>query len=219
MKKIINNIRVNVNNIRTIIIILIGVTILFTILGAFNLSPKENMEDHTSQCYPDYVVDSNPGQIDGQIDDKYILKTKIVPPKGTACPTEISKPASKYLEDVDKPTQDETQLLVSNESSNSDSTSNYTSITDSQAASPAPAPVDSTPSPANNNSMDKYTPINQSTQPLNQGTPQKNETCPPCPACERCPEPAFECKKVPNYRSPSIDNYMPVPVLNDFSKF
>ena len=54
---------------------------------------------------------------------------------------------------------------------------------------------------------------------LNQQAQQNKETCPPCPACERCPEPAFECKKVPNYRSPSIDNYMPVPVLNDFSKF
>ena len=45
------------------------------------------------------------------------------------------------------------------------------------------------------------------------------ESCPPCPACERCPEPAFECKKVPNYRSQSMDNYMPLPVLNDFSRF
>jgi len=33
------------------------------------------------------------------------------------------------------------------------------------------------------------------------------------------PEPAFECKKVPNYRSPYTQNYMPLPVLNDFSKF
>jgi len=54
---------------------------------------------------------------------------------------------------------------------------------------------------------------------LNQEASKNKEICPPCPACERCPDPAFECKKVPNYRSPSIDNYMPVPVLNDFSKF
>jgi len=55
---------------------------------------------------------------------------------------------------------------------------------------------------------------------LNQQLKTTNkEECPACPACERCPEPAFECKKVPNYRSPSIDNYMPVPILNDFSKF
>ena len=43
-------------------------------------------------------------------------------------------------------------------------------------------------------------------------------TCPPCPAPARCPEPAFECKKVPNYRSTN-DNYLPRPVLADFSQF
>jgi hypothetical protein len=47
---------------------------------------------------------------------------------------------------------------------------------------------------------------------------QSSSTCPPCPACARCPEPAFECKKVPNYKS--IDNqYLPFPVLNDFTSF
>ena len=44
------------------------------------------------------------------------------------------------------------------------------------------------------------------------------EKCPPCPACARCPEPAFDCKKVPNYSS-SNDNYLPRPVLADFSQF
>jgi hypothetical protein len=44
------------------------------------------------------------------------------------------------------------------------------------------------------------------------------ETCPPCPACARCPEPSFECKKVPNYNA--INNeYLPAPVLSDFSSF
>ncbi len=42
--------------------------------------------------------------------------------------------------------------------------------------------------------------------------------CPPCPPCARCPEPAFDCKKVPNYKSFNPD-YMPVPVLSDFSGF
>jgi len=42
--------------------------------------------------------------------------------------------------------------------------------------------------------------------------------CPPCPPCARCPEPAFDCKKVPNYNSFNPD-YLPVPVLNDFSSF
>jgi hypothetical protein len=46
----------------------------------------------------------------------------------------------------------------------------------------------------------------------------RQEPCPPCPACARCPEPAFECKKVPNYNA--INNeYLPAPILNDFSQF
>tara|TARA_B110000858_G_C17719029_1_gene434339 strand:- start:601 stop:1158 length:558 start_codon:yes stop_codon:yes gene_type:complete len=46
----------------------------------------------------------------------------------------------------------------------------------------------------------------------------RQDKCPPCPACARCPEPAFDCKKVPNYSS-SNDNYLPRPVLADFSQF
>jgi len=46
----------------------------------------------------------------------------------------------------------------------------------------------------------------------------RQEPCPPCPACARCPEPAFECKKVPNYNNIN-DNYLPMPVLSDFSTF
>ena len=54
-----------------------------------------------------------------------------------------------------------------------------------------------------------------------------NKKCPPCPApepiqpcppCARCPEPAFECKKVPNFNSTNTD-FLPRPLLNDFSKF
>lgn len=44
------------------------------------------------------------------------------------------------------------------------------------------------------------------------------EKCPPCPACARCPEPSFECKKVPNYNSSNSDIF-PMPLLNDFSQF
>lgn len=46
----------------------------------------------------------------------------------------------------------------------------------------------------------------------------RQEPCPPCPACARCPEPAFECKKVPNYSAINND-YLPAPILNDFSTF
>jgi hypothetical protein len=49
----------------------------------------------------------------------------------------------------------------------------------------------------------------------NNNTPAK---CPPCPPCARCPEPSFECKKVPNY-SLSNNNALPRPVLSSFSQF
>ena len=42
--------------------------------------------------------------------------------------------------------------------------------------------------------------------------------CPTCPSCERCPEPSFTCKKVPDYSFTNM-NYLPKPMLNDFSQF
>jgi hypothetical protein len=42
--------------------------------------------------------------------------------------------------------------------------------------------------------------------------------CTPCPPCARCPEPSFECKKVPNYKGMN-NEYLPQPVLSDFSGF
>lgn len=46
----------------------------------------------------------------------------------------------------------------------------------------------------------------------------RQEPPPPCPPCARCPEPSFECKKVPNYSS-NNSQYLPRPVLADFSQF
>lgn len=45
----------------------------------------------------------------------------------------------------------------------------------------------------------------------------KTEKCPPCPPCGRCPEPNFECKKIPVY-NPN-NSLLPMPVLSDFSQF
>lgn len=48
---------------------------------------------------------------------------------------------------------------------------------------------------------------------VNCGNSSSNETkkCPPCPPCARCPEPSFECKKVPNYNSKGLMNQLPIP--------
>ena len=53
----------------------------------------------------------------------------------------------------------------------------------------------------------------------NLSDPPSAEKCPPCPACARCPEPAFECKKVPNYNSVGSSKFLPMPVVSDFSSF
>jgi hypothetical protein len=45
------------------------------------------------------------------------------------------------------------------------------------------------------------------------------DKCPPCRPCGRCPEPDFECKKVPNYSNAQQNSYLPRPVLSDFSQF
>ncbi len=41
----------------------------------------------------------------------------------------------------------------------------------------------------------------------------------PCPPCGRCPEPSFECKKVPNYAAAKKNKVVPRAVLSDFSSF
>ena len=38
-----------------------------------------------------------------------------------------------------------------------------------------------------------------------------SKKCQPCPACARCPEPSFECKKVPNYNSRGLMDQLPIP--------
>lgn len=71
--------------------------------------------------------------------------------------------------------------------------------------------------PVQNASLPAY---NTSTVFLSGPTKVKS-ACPepqPCPPCGRCPEPSFDCKKVPNYSSTNSE-FLPVPVLNDFSQF
>jgi len=45
----------------------------------------------------------------------------------------------------------------------------------------------------------------------------KTDSCAPCPPCSRCPEPSFECKKVPNYSSTNYD--IPDAILSPYSTF
>jgi len=45
----------------------------------------------------------------------------------------------------------------------------------------------------------------------------KTDKCAPCPPCGRCPEPNFECKKVPSYTPDNTD--LPVPIVSPYSTF
>jgi len=120
-----------INNITVIILILFGVTILFSLLGA--IRRRENMDD-IPMCYPNTITgvstpdkkepddpdnakcikDCEDNQTAGYTsytkdisnNDKYILKTKIIPPKGTACPINI-KDFSKKDKNKDKDDKDE----------------------------------------------------------------------------------------------------------------
>jgi hypothetical protein len=58
----------------------------------------------------------------------------------------------------------------------------------------------------------------------------RQKPCPPCKPCGRCPEPSFECKKVPNYNvlntssypssnNNNVNSILPRPMLNNFSTF
>jgi hypothetical protein len=205
------------NDIKIIIIILIGVTILFTLLGAMKIPIKENMED-IPKCYSDTVDTQNKDSgyasyKSHDLDyDKYILKTQVVPPKGTVCPMQISSPASNYLDSITS-NSSSTSSFVSETQINSDIIETPTTMAPIMDPTMAPLPpIDFT---EQNNKLDQ---IQGSISQLNQQKPA-SDTCPPCPACERCPEPAFDCKKVLNYRSPSMGQYLPLPILNDFSKF
>ena len=58
----------------------------------------------------------------------------------------------------------------------------------------------------------------------NNPSPSQCNSCkpapvPPCPPCERCPEPDFDCKRVPKYNKASGNRYLPRPILADFSQF
>ena len=47
------------------------------------------------------------------------------------------------------------------------------------------------------------------------------ESCPPCPPCARCPEPSFECKKVPKYRNLLLNDQDKIvsPMVADYTTF
>ena len=239
------------NKVRVLAIILIGVTLIFAILGSLQIKPMIEGFDHTVGCSGEIVPECHDkvlqfAKYDEDNMDDYVLKTEIVGPTCPSCPRFKKEWKDKHYGDEhygdehygdenygdepnwDKPNEyNETNWDISNKETSVSSETNITNnnstqINETSAPAKLPEPVQTktppttTPLPTNYGLAGSDTPMNASPSPVS--TPASTNNA-PCPACERCPEPAFECKKVPNYRSPYMTNYMPLPVLNDFSKF
>lgn len=201
------------------LLLLFSVVILFSILGSFT----EGFEDMPIPACP-------AGQCD---DDDYILKSQIVPPVCPACPPFIG------ADNTDKDTIDTTDTKTSetvvkkdDEKESKNKESNYTFKQTMETEDKAPETggtnggltnsikglFDSKLSPNETNISEYKKEIETLKEQLSK-LKSSNGSCQPCPACERCPEPSFDCKKVPNYRSTSVGDYLPIPILNDFSRF
>lgn len=192
--------------------------------------PKCSGLPNVPDCHETVISDYDPYSYDS----KYILKTQVVPPVCPACPSVINNHEhgnNLYDGLVDENgvsvIQESTEINQEAQVSNS-SNEEYTSVTNIENTT------------INNNGEDKKDKNNNANNATiannnilsdeilkrqksfyDRGSPSENVSsqCPPCPACERCPEPAFTCEKVINYKSPSSKQYLPMPVLNDFSSF
>jgi hypothetical protein len=220
------------SKVTVLVIILIGVTLLFAILGSLNIKPSvEGFKEDTIGCSGELVPKCHDkvlrfADYDEDPIDDYILKTELVVPTCPTCPM--------YHEDSDiKPTYSSGVASGAGDANGSsdivdddayrqqqweDTHEPDELIVEESKPPPPAAPPTYTQTPQVG-MAGSDTPMAANPTPVSTPAPAKSEDTPPCPACERCPEPAFECKKVPNYRSPSMQNYMPIPVLNDFSKF
>ena len=258
-------------------LLLFIVIIAFSVISEYNLSTmlntiakplqqsKENFDDAVPSCnYGDDVpacystiVDDDTLYNYNHYDDKYILKTEVVPPVCPACPslinghsheenvgenTEIlgTEQVDATSGDINVLSQSQTSSVEETSNTNTNNTSNITNTNIYNQESPSnqdsaqAAQTESSQggglgsvlgSGQGSSSESSYqkeierlkAELNKLKQSNGNGT--NTDSCPPCPPCDRCPEPSFSCEKVLNYRSPNVGNYLPLPVLNDFSSF
>ena len=200
-----------------ILLLLFVVVVLFSLLGSFS----EGFDDMPVPLCKDKECSG----------DDYILKSQIVPPVCPACPgflgTDDSDEKGSPIDDT--PTKDnivsEKVIEKEQEKTNKNKESRFNfkqTIEETKNSLPNMFEKDINDnnkgifgSGMNQKDIDEYDNEISKLKELK----GNNGNCPPCPACERCPEPSFDCKKVPNYRSTSVGNYLPMPVLNDFSSF
>lgn len=255
-------------------LLLFIVIIAFSVISEYNLSTmlntiskplqqsKENFDDAVPSCnYGDDVpacystiVDDDALYNYNYHDDKYILKTEVVPPVCPACPslinghsheenvgenTEIlgTDQVNASSGDINVLSQSQTSSVEETSNINTSNTNNTSNITNTNIYNQeSPSNQDSTETTQqgvglgsglgggqDNSSVSSYQKeierLKAELNKLKQSNGNGTDSCPPCPPCDRCPEPSFSCEKVLNYRSPNVGNYLPLPVLNDFSSF
>lgn len=219
-----------------LLMILFLTVIIFAILGTIQTSVFNIYEGHTGaddthdetdmppKCYStvqgdyaDYYTSTEPDS--DCPSDKYILKSQIVPPVCPACPSIIGNVTNDPSDNKPDTVSSVTETTINNISNQETNTEiedvkNTETVINNNEPKSSFSMFDDLKSEF---SQLKQKMSNESNNGSNDGS--NNGSCPPCPACERCPEPAFECKKVPNYRSQNIGSYLPMPVVNDFSTF
>lgn len=222
------------------ILLLLIIVVVFAGLGHANMMRSsvkplfEGMEDGEDdgeptppECVGADIPDCHAVVVEDDIydyDSKYMLKTEMLP---SICPPypslidghshnkKVSEDDAMIIEKVNNASIEETNTSIEETNINNSSSSNVTNISNV-----------TNEENVINNGMNPFMSPNggQAEKKVNNDVENTNvsasaDSCPPCPACERCPEPAFTCEKVVNYRSPAASQYLPIPVLNDFSSF
>ncbi len=177
--------------------------------------------------------------------DDYILKTKIVTPVcpnnpydsvGSILDTDASFNSTWNMNENTRLNRASDALRESaNALANTVSNTVSNTLPNSGLNTDANVQSDNNPVPSNQPGLSNNASIQVPSTPASPSdqfllTPQKPSTpspaskedvssspgqCPPCPACERCPEPVVECKKVVKYK----DQQYPLPLIADFSAF
>jgi hypothetical protein len=154
-----------------------------------------NFSDFSSFLNSKYTRDSSNNSISSAGDGSFNIYNNIT---NTTYKTENISPGAE-------PKIDPTAVsnwMLSNPHTNNDTVNNN--------PKEDPKYKNETPAPASNVS-------NNTSQPST--ISESNSTCPPCPSCQRCPEPIVDCKRVINYKNPNALSNVPVPIIDDFSNF
>lgn len=205
-------------------------------------------DEDAPACYSTVQYDSYTSDyVTPDLDDDYVLKTQIVPPICPACPSVINQHSHDGEVTSDNSSLGGSKLNETNETNITNITNeenvtnkvNETVNTSIQKTNVVPEaeekPKEEIVEEQNTNtgiqsfSTQKDSLVQEYEKQINelkseldelrQRSAGKDGECPPCPPCDRCPEPVFSCEKVINYRSPSVGQYLPMPVLGDFSTF